>query len=65
MKRTTQEMSSGMWFGPRLGKRRKFEGRTDNKDVELEALVNAFDGSGLAIVALPGKRTKFDRGIIA
>lgn len=56
MKRTTQEMSSGMWFGPRLGKRRKFEGRTD-KDAELEALANAFDGSGWAVVALPGKRT--------
>lgn len=48
-------MSSGMWFGPRLGKRRKFEGRTD-MDTDLETVGNAFDGSGWTIVALPGKR---------
>nr|XP_050861197.1 PBAN-type neuropeptides-like [Vespula vulgaris] len=55
IKRTTQEMSSGMWFGPRLGKRRKFEGRTD-MDTDLETVGNAFDGSGWTIVALPGEK---------
>ncbi|XP_035740487.1 PBAN-type neuropeptides-like [Vespa mandarinia] len=55
IKRTMQKMSSGMWFGPRLGKRRKFEGRT-SMDTELEAVANAFDDSDWTIVALSGDK---------
>ncbi|XP_012240951.1 PBAN-type neuropeptides-like isoform X1 [Bombus impatiens] len=53
IKRTSQDITSGMWFGPRLGRRR----RTDRKpelDFDIETLANALDGSRWAIITIPG-----------
>ncbi|XP_043487556.1 PBAN-type neuropeptides-like [Polistes fuscatus] len=70
IKRTTQEMSSGMWFGPRLGKRQKLQSQREmTMDAESDGAVNAnaLDDSRLDILALPegnGKRItgmKFNR----
>ncbi|KAK2576554.1 hypothetical protein KPH14_005227 [Odynerus spinipes] len=60
IKRTTQEISSGMWFGPRLGKRHKFDSRTD-VDNELETIANALDGSRWAIVTIPDDKRRTNR----
>ncbi|XP_014614141.1 PREDICTED: PBAN-type neuropeptides-like [Polistes canadensis] len=62
IKRTTQEMSSGMWFGPRLGKRQKFENQREMMmDAELDGLVNvnnALDNSRLDIFGLQGNKKR-------
>ncbi|CAK9809536.1 PBAN-type neuropeptides [Anthophora quadrimaculata] len=51
IKRTSQDITSGMWFGPRLGRRR----RADRKsDIDLETLANALDGSRWAVITIPG-----------
>ncbi|XP_015189663.1 PREDICTED: PBAN-type neuropeptides-like [Polistes dominula] len=57
IKRTTQEISSGMWFGPRLGKRQKLESPTE-MDTELDAVANALDNSRWDILALPGDKKR-------
>ncbi|KMQ94925.1 pheromone biosynthesis activating neuropeptide [Lasius niger] len=55
IKRTTaQEITSGMWFGPRLGKRR----RSDEKqqiNPEIEMLANTLDQPGVrwAVITIP------------
>nr|QTE34446.1 pyrokinin [Cataglyphis nodus] len=59
-KRTTaQEITSGMWFGPRLGKRR----RSDEKqqiNPEIEMLVNALDQSGVrwTVITIPANEKR-------
>lgn len=53
MKRTAQE--TGMWFGPRLGRRRR-SGERMEVGPEIEALANALDGTRWTLVKIPGKR---------
>ncbi|KOC66334.1 PBAN-type neuropeptide [Habropoda laboriosa] len=51
IKRTSQDITSGMWFGPRLGRRR----RADRKsDADLDALANVLDSSRWAVISIPG-----------
>ncbi|KAI4487013.1 hypothetical protein M0802_012113 [Mischocyttarus mexicanus] len=58
IKRTTQEMSSGMWFGPRLGKRRKLESQTEIDTAGMEAVAIALDSSRWDIITLPGDKRR-------
>ncbi|XP_070528091.1 PBAN-type neuropeptides isoform X2 [Cardiocondyla obscurior] len=52
-KRTTQDITSGMWFGPRLGKRRRPDEKPEASP-KFEILdPNPLDGVHLAIVAIP------------
>ncbi|XP_034193045.1 pheromone biosynthesis-activating neuropeptide [Osmia lignaria lignaria] len=54
IKRTTQEISSGgMWFGPRLGRRRRADRKLET-DPNLETLANILDGSRWAVITIPG-----------
>ncbi|XP_017875879.1 PBAN-type neuropeptides-like [Ceratina calcarata] len=53
IKRTSQSITSGMWFGPRLGRRRRSDRKTE-LELDFEALANALDGSHWAIVTIPG-----------
>lgn len=52
MKRTTQEITSGMWFGPRLGRRRR-SGERPELGSEIEA--SAQDGAHWTLVKIPGE----------
>ncbi|XP_076231654.1 pheromone biosynthesis-activating neuropeptide isoform X2 [Calliopsis andreniformis] len=42
IKRTSHDITSGMWFGPRLGRRRRADRKLEI-DSELETLTNMFD----------------------
>lgn len=54
MKRTaTQDAATSMWFGPRLGRRRRSDEKQEVKS-ELQALADALD-SGRLIFAIPGE----------
>ncbi|XP_076646402.1 pheromone biosynthesis-activating neuropeptide [Halictus rubicundus] len=53
IKRTTQDIASGMWFGPRLGRRRRSEKKSD-VDPDLEALASILDGGRWAVITVPG-----------
>ncbi|XP_032680806.1 PBAN-type neuropeptides-like [Odontomachus brunneus] len=50
MKRTTQEITGGMWFGPRLGRRRR-SGERPELSPEIEA--SALDGTHWTLVKIP------------
>ncbi|XP_015437209.1 PREDICTED: PBAN-type neuropeptides-like [Dufourea novaeangliae] len=52
IKRTTQEITSGMWFGPRLGRRRRADRKLE-VDPDLEALANILDGGRWAVITIP------------
>ncbi|XP_031838828.1 pheromone biosynthesis-activating neuropeptide [Nomia melanderi] len=54
VKRTPQDITGGMWFGPRLGRRRRSEGRKSETDPEFDALANILDGSRWAVITIPG-----------
>ncbi|CAK9804431.1 PBAN-type neuropeptides [Anthophora plagiata] len=51
IKRTSQDITSGMWFGPRLGRRRRADRKSDS---DLETLANTLDGSRWAVITIPG-----------
>lgn len=53
---TTQGTTSGMWFGPRLGKRRKSDEKQQINS-EIEMLVNALDQPGVhwTVITIPGE----------
>ncbi|XP_003703358.1 pheromone biosynthesis-activating neuropeptide [Megachile rotundata] len=53
IKRTTQDISSGMWFGPRLGRRRRADRKLETSP-DLEALANFLDGSRWTVITIPG-----------
>nr|XP_033326895.1 PBAN-type neuropeptides-like [Megalopta genalis] len=53
IKRTTQDITSGMWFGPRLGRRRRSERKTE-VDPDLETLATILDGGRWAVITIPG-----------
>ncbi|XP_043584953.1 PBAN-type neuropeptides-like isoform X3 [Bombus pyrosoma] len=53
IKRTSQDITSGMWFGPRLGRRRRAD-RKPEVDSDIETLANALDGSRWAVITIPG-----------
>ncbi|XP_076664420.1 pheromone biosynthesis-activating neuropeptide [Andrena cerasifolii] len=53
IKRTSQDITSGMWFGPRLGRRRRADRKLE-VDPDLEALANMFDGARWAVITIPG-----------
>ncbi|XP_025162109.1 PBAN-type neuropeptides isoform X2 [Harpegnathos saltator] len=54
IKRTTQEITSGMWFGPRLGRRRRSGERPEvGSPDDIEALANALDGARWTLVKIP------------
>lgn len=53
IKRTSQDITSGMWFGPRLGRRRRAD-RKPEINSDIEALANAFEEPHWAIVTIPG-----------
>ncbi|XP_076179419.1 pheromone biosynthesis-activating neuropeptide isoform X2 [Ptiloglossa arizonensis] len=52
-KRNTQGINSGMWFGPRLGRRRRADGKFE-LDPDIEAIANILDGGRWALVTVPG-----------
>ncbi|XP_028520746.1 PBAN-type neuropeptides [Apis cerana] len=52
IKRTSQDITSGMWFGPRLGRRRRAD-RKPEINSDIEALANAFEEPHWAIVTIP------------
>ncbi|XP_012524735.1 PBAN-type neuropeptides [Monomorium pharaonis] len=52
IKRTTQDITSGMWFGPRLGKRRRSDEKQEVSP-EIEVLANALDGVRWAVITIP------------
>ncbi|XP_011883114.1 PREDICTED: PBAN-type neuropeptides-like isoform X2 [Vollenhovia emeryi] len=52
IKRTTQDITSGMWFGPRLGKRRRSEEKQEVSP-EIEVLANTLDGARWAVITIP------------
>ncbi|XP_066590683.1 PBAN-type neuropeptides-like [Prorops nasuta] len=56
IKRTTQEVTSGMWFGPRLGRRRR-SGVKPEIDPEIEAIANVLDGARWALISIPAEAT--------
>ncbi|XP_018359186.1 PREDICTED: PBAN-type neuropeptides-like isoform X1 [Trachymyrmex cornetzi] len=51
MKRT-QDIASGMWFGPRLGKRHRSDEKQEVSP-EIEVLANALDGVRWAVITIP------------
>lgn len=53
IKRTSQDITSGMWFGPRLGRRRRAD-RKPEINSDIEAFANAFEEPHWAIVTIPG-----------
>lgn len=53
IKRTSQDITSGMWFGPRLGRRRRAD-RKPEINSDIEALANALEEPHWAIVTIPG-----------
>ncbi|KAG7204421.1 hypothetical protein KM043_004860 [Ampulex compressa] len=53
IKRTTEEVTGGMWFGPRLGRRRRSDSKLE-VDPEIEALANVLDGTRWAVITIPG-----------
>ncbi|XP_076748854.1 pheromone biosynthesis-activating neuropeptide [Xylocopa sonorina] len=53
IKRTSQGITSGMWFGPRLGRRRRAD-RKPEVDMDLEALNSGLDGSRWTVITIPG-----------
>ncbi|XP_060820094.1 PBAN-type neuropeptides-like isoform X1 [Bombus pascuorum] len=53
IKRTSEDITSGMWFGPRLGRRRRAD-RKPEVDSDIETLANALDGSRWAVITIPG-----------
>lgn len=50
----TQDITSGMWFGPRLGKRRRSDEKQEISP-EIEVLANALDGVRWAVITIPGE----------
>lgn len=58
IKRTTHEVTGGMWFGPRLGRRRRSDKKSELELVpEFEALANALDGNGRwALITIPSEK---------
>nr|ADI88478.1 pheromone biosynthesis activating neuropeptide [Solenopsis geminata] len=52
IKRTSQDIASGMWFGPRLGKRYKSDEKQELSS-EIEILANALDGVRWAVITIP------------
>ncbi|XP_014475238.1 PREDICTED: PBAN-type neuropeptides-like [Dinoponera quadriceps] len=49
VKRAAQELMNGMWFGPRLGRRR----RSGERGPEIDALANILDGARWTLVKTP------------
>jgi len=56
MKRTPQDIASGMWFGPRLGKRRRSDEKQEVSP-EIEVLANALEGVRWAVITIPGENS--------
>ncbi|KYN50091.1 hypothetical protein ALC62_00119, partial [Cyphomyrmex costatus] len=52
IKRTMQDIASGMWFGPRLGRRRRSDEKQEVSP-EIEILANALDGVHWTIITIP------------
>ncbi|XP_012224133.1 PBAN-type neuropeptides-like [Linepithema humile] len=53
MKRTaTQDATASMWFGPRLGRRRRSDEKQEVNS-EIQALAEALDSGRLALFAIP------------
>lgn len=55
IKRTTQEITSGMWFGPRLGRRRRSDEKPEMGPKTIEALANVLDSARWALIKIPGR----------
>lgn len=55
-KRTVNNTSVGLWFGPRLGKRRKSidKQKTDQRDVEL--ITEALNNGPWTLIGIPRRR---------
>ncbi|XP_043259560.1 PBAN-type neuropeptides-like isoform X1 [Colletes gigas] len=53
IKRASSQPFSGMWFGPRLGKRHKAD-KNSEADPDLEALANILDTARWGVLAVPG-----------
>lgn len=53
IKRTSQDITSGMWFGPRLGRRRRADRKLEMNS-DIETLANALDGSRWTVITIPG-----------
>jgi len=49
-----QEITNGMWFGPRLGRRRRSEVEKQGINPEIEALANILGNERWALVTIPG-----------
>ncbi|XP_071643611.1 PBAN-type neuropeptides isoform X1 [Temnothorax longispinosus] len=52
IKRTPQDIASGMWFGPRLGRRRRSDEKQEVSS-EIQVLANALDGVHWAVITIP------------
>ncbi|XP_011699984.1 PREDICTED: PBAN-type neuropeptides-like isoform X2 [Wasmannia auropunctata] len=55
IKRTPQDITNAMWFGPRLGKRHRSDEKQEVSP-EIEVLANPLNGMGLAIITVPAAR---------
>ncbi|XP_053976092.1 PBAN-type neuropeptides-like [Hylaeus volcanicus] len=53
IKRNPQDISSGMWFGPRLGRRRRSD-RKSEVDPDMETLASILDGHRWPVIAITG-----------
>lgn len=62
IKRTTQDITSGMWFGPRLGKRHRSDEKQEVSP-EIEVLANALNGVRWAVIPISGEILNFLRTI--
>ncbi|KAH0945468.1 hypothetical protein HN011_005420 [Eciton burchellii] len=57
-KRTMQEITNGMWFGPRLGRRRRSEVEKQEINPEIEALANILGNERWALVTIPANEKR-------
>lgn len=64
IKRTQDIRDSGMWFGPRLGKRRRSDEKQEESP-EIKVLTNTLDGTRWAVIAIPGENQNILEQFIA
>ncbi|EZA59078.1 PBAN-type neuropeptides [Ooceraea biroi] len=58
VKRTMKEITNGMWFGPRLGRRRRSEVDKQEINSEIEALANVLGNERWAFITIPASEKR-------
>lgn len=57
-------ISGAMWFGPRLGRRRRSGDKTPSNDDEIDAIADAINQNILSLVSYQGKRGRKKKNCI-